>query len=79
MFFVVLLALCAAAFLLGFLSRKMILVALLAAIGMALVAYNQATAHMENPALVAVVQLLCVGLIAASCAFGVRSRKLHTR
>jgi hypothetical protein len=75
MFFLGLLVLCAAGFLVGFLVRRMMVVSAVAALGVAVVVIGGVTTHTENPALVAVVQLVCTTVIAGCSALGVIARR----
>lgn len=66
----------------GFVVGRMMVVAVVVAVGIAVVLIDASTRHTENPALVAAVQLVCVGVIACCSALGViakRRRRYHTR
>lgn len=75
MFFVGLLVLCLAAFLVGFAVRRMLVVPAVAMLGIAVVVVDQLTGDLEDPLLVAVVQLACATVIAGCSAIGVVARR----
>jgi L-cystine uptake protein TcyP (sodium:dicarboxylate symporter family) len=75
MFFLGLLALCVASFLLGFGVGRMLVVPLVALLGISAVVADQVTRDLEDPALVATVQLLCTAVIAGCGGLGVATRR----
>lgn len=74
MFFVGLVALCIVAFLAGFGAQRMWVVPLVTTLGLAVVVTDAVSGDAESPALVAVVQLVCVAVIAGCSALGVIAR-----
>jgi L-cystine uptake protein TcyP (sodium:dicarboxylate symporter family) len=77
MFFLGLLVLCAASFLFGFGVRRMLVVPLVALLGISAVVADQLTGDLEDPVLVATVQLLCTAVIAGCSALGVVTRRAN--
>ena len=79
MFFLGLLVLCAVAFFVGVGVPRMTVVFVVASLGVAVVVVGTVTADTENPLLVAVVDLVCVGVIAGCSAAGVVVRRATDR
>jgi hypothetical protein len=74
MLFLGLLVLCIIAFVAGFGAQWMWLVLLVAALGLAAVITGAVSGDAENPVFVAVVQLVCVGVIVGCSALGLVAR-----